>query len=359
MQMETITNSQLKIQNSSFKIFEDGGNYINFYKMYHAYFNDIPNIITINDIDITAMRKWVEIEMKNDVIKEHYSQQYCPEKKKNLYHDHFFIFKSNIVLDLFRKSAFIVYSSNQEKQAQELQKNLLRFISKQKETTQISLIVNGQRGLSTTDLEIKRPKTNIKIHYNDDFEEIHKTVLKNIRKQKTKGLYLFHGLPGTGKSTYIKYLIHQQKKKVIFLSPNTAANLDNASFTEFLIENKNSVLIIEDAEELIISRDNNHNSKLSFLLNLTDGLLGESLGIQIIATFNTDLKNIDKALLRKGRLTAIYEFKKLESKKTNFLLERLGHNVEINEPMTITDIYNFNIETNYTPKLKKVIGFGG
>jgi glucose-1-phosphate thymidylyltransferase short form len=77
------------------------------------------------------------------------------------------------------------------------------------------------------------------------------------------------------------------------------------------LNNKNSVFVIEDAEELITSREEVRNSNLSMLLNLTDGLLGESLGIQIIATFNTDVKNIDKALLRKGRLSQIYAFKAL------------------------------------------------
>jgi ATP-dependent 26S proteasome regulatory subunit len=116
-------------------------------------------------------------------------------------------------------------------------------------------------------------------------------------------------------------------------------------------------LVIEDAEDLILSRDNHHNSKLSFLLNLTDGLLGESLGIQIIATFNTDLKNIDNALLRKGRLTSIYEFKPLTIDKTNTLLKSLGHEVEINESLPLADIFNIEISNNYEPKLKKAVGF--
>src|SRR5690606_41754900 len=106
----------------------------------------------------------------------------------------------------------------------------------------------------------------------------------------------------------------------------------------------NCILIIEDAEELVISRDNKQNSGLSFLLNLTDGLLRESLGIQIIATFNTDVRNIDKALLRKGRLSAIYEFKKLSVNRTNVLLEKLGKDVCVNTEMSLADIFNLRSE---------------
>ena len=137
-----------------------------------------------------------------------------------------------------------------------------------------------------------------------------------------------------------------------------AGHLDNFSFTELLLNNRNSILVIEDAEELILSREDKSNSKLSFLLNLTDGLLADSLGIQIIATFNTDIVNIDSALLRKGRLTCIYEFKPLELGRTNTLLKQLGHNYEAQNPMSLSDIFNLEKNIEYRPKLKKVIGFG-
>jgi ATP-dependent 26S proteasome regulatory subunit len=179
-----------------------------------------------------------------------------------------------------------------------------------------------------------------------------------MNQKDTNGFYLFHGQPGTGKSTYIKYLIHQLKKKVIFISPKMAGELDNLNMTTFLLENRNSVLVIEDAEELISSRKEVRNSSLSMLLNLTDGLLGESFGIQIIATFNTDVQNIDKALLRKGRLSKIYEFKPLALDRTNALLQKLGHQIEVSNPMLVSDIFNFEINTNHEPILRKAVGFG-
>lgn len=361
--METVekklSNGNLCLQNNSFDIFEQGGNYINLLRMYHGYFNQISNIKAIHNIDDLGIRKWFTSEMKESIIREHYNQSYSNKIKGNSYSDHFFFLKNNIVINLFRNSVFIIFESSLENEAQELQNQLLQFrVKKRRRTTQISLIVNSSIGLITKDIELKKPKLNINLHYNDDFKEIHFAILKNIKKQKSKGLYLFHGLPGTGKSTYIKHLIHQQSKQVIFLSPKLASNLDDLGLTEFLLDYPNCILVIEDAEDLILSRDNHHNSKLSFLLNLTDGLLGESLGIQIIATFNTDLKNIDSALLRKGRLTSIYEFKPLTVDKTNTLIKSFGHEVEINESLSLADIFNFEISNNYEPKLRKAVGFG-
>ena len=195
-------------------------------------------------------------------------------------------------------------------------------------------------------------------NFKKNFHPIHKEIVKQLNKKDTNGLYLFHGQPGTGKSTYIKFLIHQLKKKVIFISPKMAGELDNLNMTPFLLNNKNAVFVIEDAEELIASREEVRNSNLSMLLNLTDGLLGESLGIQIIATFNTDVKNIDKALLRKGRLSQIYEFKNLSLDRTNNLLQKLGHNIEATLPLPVAEIFNFDKDNHYIPKLQKAVGFG-
>ncbi|MGL2963850.1 AAA family ATPase [Flavobacterium sp. RSB2_4_14] len=349
----------LSLQNNSFEIYDRSGNYINMLRMYHAYYNQICNIKSIDNIDEFRMRSWFTSEMKESIIREHYDQSYSNMNKRNLYSDHFFFMNNGIVINLYNNCVSIIFEPSLENEAQKLQNQLLQFrIKKRRRTTKISLIVNSSMGLITKDIDLKKPKLNLNLHYNDDFKEIHHSILKNIKKQKSKGLYLFHGQPGTGKSTYIKHLIHQQSKQVIFLSPKLASNLDDLGLTEFLLDNPNCILVIEDAEDLILSRDNHHNSKLSFLLNLTDGLLGESLGIQIIATFNTDLKNIDKALLRKGRLTSIYEFKTLTVDKTNILLKNLGHEVEINESLPLAEIFNFEISNNYEPKLRKAVGFG-
>lgn len=47
-------------------------------------------------------------------------------------------------------------------------------------------------------LELKLQNSN-----NEDFLAIHKSVVKQLNKMDTNGLYLFHGQPGTRKSTYI------------------------------------------------------------------------------------------------------------------------------------------------------------
>jgi SpoVK/Ycf46/Vps4 family AAA+-type ATPase len=103
-----------------------------------------------------------------------------------------------------------------------------------------------------------------------------------------------------------------------------AEMLSEPSIIPFLMKHKNSVLVIEDAERVISERQGNGSSAgVSNILNLTDGILGDCLNIQIIATFNMARERIDSALLRKGRLVAEHKFDKLTIEESNLLLLHL------------------------------------
>ena len=132
--------------------------------------------------------------------------------------------------------------------------------------------------------------------------------------------------------------------------------MDNPEITSLIISNPNSIIIIEDAEELIVSREKDSNPAISMLLNLTDGLLGYCLGMNFICTFNTQLGNIDNALLRKGRLTTLYEFKALTVDKTNQLLKKIqDERAPSRTPLTLAEIYNSGPEV--VAKSSNAIGF--
>lgn len=194
--------------------------------------------------------------------------------------------------------------------------------------------------------------------YNDDLPAAQEPWLRIIRKEKSAGLFLFHGAPGTGKSTYIQHLIARQKRKVLFFTPQLAAQLDGPNFTELLLDNENAIVVIEDAEALLVSRDQTRSSTLSMLLNLTDGILGNSLGILFICTFNTEISRLDEALLRKGRLKGSYEFRPLETSKSQALLQKLhGPDARAEGPMTLADIYNWQAPAHTVTPRRTTIGF--
>lgn len=158
---------------------------------------------------------------------------------------------------------------------------------------------------------------------------------------ETDHLLLLHGDPGTGKSNYIKHIITNCDKKVIYIPPSMLSVISSPDFVSFMMQNKDSILLIEDAEE-VLSVD--RNSATNNLLGLTDGFLKDALNLKVIATFNCDVGKIDPALMRKGRLYFEYKFDKLTKSECKDLAKFMGISRPIDEDMTLAEF--FNIEDN-------------
>ena len=229
----------------------------------------------------------------------------------------------------------------------------------EKDKAKISLVVQTRHGLSTVPQTVKNTKIDIASNYGSQFIKVHEKIVDKLNEDKGKGLVLLHGIPGTGKTSYIRYLCKEIKKEVIFLPPFLAENIAGPDFIPFLLEHTNSILIIEDAEKVVLDRDTDGSNRQSVanLLNITDGILSDCLSIQIVATFNTSRDRIDKALLRKGRLIAEWKFDALGVEHSNALLKELKKDYITNKPMTLTEIYNLEEELHVVQKEANKIGF--
>lgn len=224
----------------------------------------------------------------------------------------------------------------------------------------ILLVTSNSRGLATIPQYINNMEgLDIELNYGEGFAKTHNKIVERLSQDKGKGLVLLHGKPGTGKTSYIRYLCSVVDKRVIFIPPYLTENISSPQFVPFLIEHSNSILVIEDAEKIIIDRDSAESSRqgVANILNLTDGILSDCLSIQIIATFNTTREKIDKALLRKGRLIAEHKFDELSVENSNKLLEHLKKDYKTDKPMTLTEIYNFGEEEYLAQEETRSIGF--
>jgi SpoVK/Ycf46/Vps4 family AAA+-type ATPase len=255
--------------------------------------------------------------------------------------------------------AYILYGEDDAEALEEFEEICKKhYKTPDKKLNNIRLLRVTQQGYDLSDFEIDTVEDfNLEEQYNDDFIPEDEKITAFVKKEKS-GIIILHGEKGTGKSTYINHLINTNPEKMFVYFPSALVPLlGEPSFTDFFPRLKDSILILEDCEDALRSREAvGGNRAVNQLLNLSDGLL-KSLGIKFICTFNAPPEEIDEALLRKGRLFSKYEFKKLDAEKSSALLSKLYEKeITVTEPMSLADIYYYD-ETSYEDAPRETIGF--
>ena len=219
------------------------------------------------------------------------------------------------------------------------------------------VLVQERGSITSQNVQIEAFDVDLAKNYNDDLQPVDDLIGEAI-EQKNSGLILFHGIPGTGKTSYIKSLVTRYPdERFVFIPNDFVQAMLQPHFLSYLMDQRNAVFIIEDAEKVIRSRETSGGSPsvVSTILQITDGLFSDFLNIKIICTFNTDVSKIDQALLRKGRMIAYYEFRELTADKA---LNIIGSDSEADLPerRTLAELYNLDRE-GYEAGRKPKIGF--
>jgi len=311
---------------------------------------------------INSLKEEFAIKDEDFLIKEEVVKAKHPEKLDYDQSRYLIKVKDKLLLAIANYRVTFYYSDNKDK---ENIHKIIRIIDLSKKPKKhkkkfymIARSNHSEYGFELRSFKIREQTVDITSNYNDDFKEVDKTITEFLKTKNSNGLILLHGKYGTGKTSYIRNLMSTQNKMFIFLPLDMIDAISNPSFLPFIANFKNSILVLEDCEMLIKSRDNGRtDNALVNLLNLGDGLLSDALAIKLICTFNADLKDIDNAILRKGRLVARYEFKELKIDKAKALAEKIGVSNNINKELTLAEIYNLEKKDYSKVNDSKKIGF--
>lgn len=233
-------------------------------------------------------------------------------------------------------------------------------VHRSEEINKIHLLVqDSDVGLYTKELPMVNADLtfDLDLHYGEGSAKFHELNIKRITEQN-KGIILLHGSPGTGKSYYIRRLIRDLskcKKNILYMPNNMVDMIGTPSFNNFLMDwvtdrfddrddkkPAGILLVIEDAERVLIKREINQYGAdgVANILNSSDGILNDFLNIQVLATFNSDIKMIDEAILRKKRALSIKEFKKLTKEQAQKVIDHYKLDHTASGDMSLADIFS-------------------
>jgi len=169
------------------------------------------------------------------------------------------------------------------------------------------------------------------LHYGDDIVEFERRLIQAFNCRQA-GASVLRGEPGTGKTSFIRHLVAKLRvtHRFYYLPVHAYEYLAAPEMVEFwlkqsrLTPESKKVVVLEDAEDLLMERGSDNQAKVSNLLNIADGLLGEFLQVHLVCTVNTPLDRLDPAIMRPGRLVAFREFKRLSREQARHIAKKKG-----------------------------------
>jgi len=250
-------------------------------------------------------------------------------------------------------SMIIVYAETPEKARSVFDELRKKYHARQKQSRPkpcFHILSVGKR-VETESVNIDKkyaqtPET-LQLHYGDsllDWEE--KLVEKWLKTES--GITILQGAPGTGKTCYLRHLVHRLCKQCLFYYlPQTSYSLlsspNMVSFWAKQAEDnkrKKKVVIIEDAESILMKRAGDNREEVGNLLNISDGFLGNFMKMHILCTINTQMDDLDPALLRRGRLIGYREFARLTPEHARAIAEAKGLTLAEQTDYSLAEIYS-------------------
>jgi hypothetical protein len=165
----------------------------------------------------------------------------------------------------------------------------------------------------------------------------------------TSSLMFLAGPAGTGKTSFLRRMIWENKLHVMVAYDKKL--LDSDELLMGFIEGRCNLLVLEDSEEFLQSRDLG-NHMISRFLNASDGLIRPKNKKIIFTTNHREFKDIDPALLRPGRCFEFVEFRTLSYREAIAAANAAGLPIPMVEKnYTLAELFNQASKTREAPSI--------
>jgi len=245
---------------------------------------------------------------------------------------------SVVHVESYRTSAYVTASSAEAAAALAVVEEIRDGAPKASQNGKVDVaFVDEQSGSRYLELDA-RPWSAVSDNYDEPVRRSLGQLVQHLPDEdQPSRLILWHGAPGTGKTTAIRALLDAWREwadGVIVTDPEVLLN-DGRYLRRIVLDHSDDeqwqVLVLEDAETLLHKGSGGRG--MATLLNLCDGLLGQGLRCLFLITTNEPLHAVHPALVRAGRCLSRVEFGPLPAGQASRLLGR-----PVGVPMTLAEV---------------------
>jgi len=303
---------------------------------YNEYKNSNIELIPAEDFDIINDKSIIKI---NDNIYLSY-QVLDRESDNSFIHEVVFLYKSEKDLEKINEITGKLGKYNIE-------------LEEGEDSYKLNTVFISPNGLEVEPIEKIELDDSIELFYNEETLKSINRLNKNL-KNSNKGLTILYGDRGTGKTSIINYICDKLNRMVIYIPNNMLdVTISSPEFRTFLRKYPKPIVVLDDCEMIFNELYSKSNIYVNNILQMVDGLLADTIELNIITIFNVvDESEIDHVLLECNSLIDVIEFDLLEKEEANDLAKHLGSKKKFKNKSRLVDI----IKNNNNVKGYKKIG---